>query len=135
MSDKTSLTLLPGLLCNDALWAHQVKTLADIAHMTVADMTRDDTVGAMADRVLAAAPPPPITALGALLGHITSGGDAASYQPMNVNFGLFPPIDTPKGAEKPQVNKKVRGKMRKAAIAERALEGLAEWLREDPPRA
>jgi methylenetetrahydrofolate--tRNA-(uracil-5-)-methyltransferase len=81
------------------------------------------------------APPPPITALGALLGHITGGGDAASYQPMNVNFGLFPPIDTPKGAEKPQVNKKVRGKMRKAAIAERALEGLAEWLREDPPRA
>jgi methylenetetrahydrofolate--tRNA-(uracil-5-)-methyltransferase len=69
------------------------------------------------------------------LGHITGGGDAASYQPMNVNFGLFPPIDTPKGAEKPQVNKKVRGKMRKAAIAERALEGLAEWLREDPPRA
>ncbi|MBL4691020.1 MAG: alpha/beta fold hydrolase [Rhodospirillales bacterium] len=56
MSDKTSLTLLPGLLCDHALWAHQVKTLADIAHMTVADLTRDDTVGAMADRVLAAAP-------------------------------------------------------------------------------
>ena len=35
--------------------------------------------------------PPPTTALGALLGHITGGGDAATFQPMNVNFGLFPP--------------------------------------------
>ena len=37
-------------------------------------------------------PPPPTTALGALLAHITGGADAASYQPMNVNFGLFPPV-------------------------------------------
>ncbi len=44
-----------------------------------------------AGRVLA--PPPPATALGALLGHITGGADAASYQPMNVNFGLFPPVE------------------------------------------
>ena len=41
-------------------------------------------------RVLA--PPPPETALGALLGHITGGAEAEGYQPMNVNFGLFPPI-------------------------------------------
>ncbi|MBT4119209.1 MAG: methylenetetrahydrofolate--tRNA-(uracil(54)-C(5))-methyltransferase (FADH(2)-oxidizing) TrmFO [Rhodospirillaceae bacterium] len=77
-------------------------------------------------RVLA--PPPPITALGALLGHITGGGDANSYQPMNVNFGLFPPIETQVDPEKPKVNKKLRGKLRKTAIAERALEALAEWL-------
>jgi methylenetetrahydrofolate--tRNA-(uracil-5-)-methyltransferase len=38
-------------------------------------------------------PPPGTTALGALLGHITGGADAAIYQPMNVNFGLFPPIE------------------------------------------
>src|SRR5688572_30546404 len=37
-------------------------------------------------------PPPPTTAIGALLGHITGGADADSYQPMNVNFGLFPPV-------------------------------------------
>lgn len=74
------------------------------------------------------APPPPITALGALLGHITGGGDASSYQPMNVNFGLFPPIETQEDPEKPKVNKKLRGKLRKTAIAERALESLAEWL-------
>jgi methylenetetrahydrofolate--tRNA-(uracil-5-)-methyltransferase len=38
------------------------------------------------------APPPQETALGALLGHITGGAEAESYQPMNVNFGLFPPV-------------------------------------------
>ena len=38
-------------------------------------------------------PLPPTTALGALLGHITGGADADIYQPMNVNFGLFPPIE------------------------------------------
>jgi methylenetetrahydrofolate--tRNA-(uracil-5-)-methyltransferase len=63
-----------------------------------------------------------------LLGHITGGGDANSYQPMNVNFGLFPPIETQVDPEKPKVNKKLRGKLRKTAIAERALEALAEWL-------
>jgi methylenetetrahydrofolate--tRNA-(uracil-5-)-methyltransferase len=37
-------------------------------------------------------PPPPTTALGALLGHITGGAAAETFQPMNVNFGLFPPL-------------------------------------------
>jgi methylenetetrahydrofolate--tRNA-(uracil-5-)-methyltransferase len=57
-------------------------------------------IGLLAARFAAAelggetlAPPPPTTALGALLGHITGGADAATYQPMNVNFGLFPPLD------------------------------------------
>src|SRR3546814_11948743 len=45
----------------------------------------------LAGRALPPPPPPPETALGALLGHITGGADAASYQPMNVHFGLFPP--------------------------------------------
>jgi methylenetetrahydrofolate--tRNA-(uracil-5-)-methyltransferase len=56
-------------------------------------------VGLLAGRFAAAellggelASPPPETALGALLGHITGGAEADSYQPMNVNFGLFPPI-------------------------------------------
>src|SRR3954447_20271963 len=56
-------------------------------------------IGLLARRVAAAqlkgetpAPPPLSTALGALLGHITGGADSASYQPMNVNFGLFPPV-------------------------------------------
>ena len=44
-------------------------------------------------RVHAPVAPPATTAMGALLGHITGGADAATFQPMNVNFGLFPPID------------------------------------------
>ena len=53
------------------------------------------------------APPPPTTALGALLEHITGGADARSFQPMNVNFGLFPPI-----AEAPAEGKRLKGAAR-----------------------
>ena len=65
------------------------------------------------------AAPPPTTALGALLGHITGGAEAASFQPMNVNFGLFPEL--PKAG-------KIRGKDRKQALSSRALADLAAWL-------
>lgn len=50
------LLLLPGLLCDQALWAHQARHLADLGPVTVADLTRDDSLGAMAARVLEAAP-------------------------------------------------------------------------------
>jgi pimeloyl-ACP methyl ester carboxylesterase len=56
MSDRMPLVLLPGLLCDARLWRHQVENLADIADVTVADLTRDDTMAGMAARVLAAAP-------------------------------------------------------------------------------
>ena len=56
MSDRTSLLLLPGLLCTDRLWQAQIKALDDVADAQVADLTRDDSVGAMAERVLAHAP-------------------------------------------------------------------------------
>ncbi|PWG01245.1 methylenetetrahydrofolate--tRNA-(uracil(54)-C(5))-methyltransferase (FADH(2)-oxidizing) TrmFO [Sphingosinicella humi] len=61
--------------------------------------------------------PPPTTALGALLGHITGGAEAENYQPMNVNFGLFPPIEG-----------KVKKKDRKSAYTGRAREALSEWM-------
>ena len=61
--------------------------------------------------------PPATTAMGALLAHITGDAEAASYQPMNVNFGLFPPVD-------PEVKKK----QRKEAYTARAKADLAEWL-------
>jgi methylenetetrahydrofolate--tRNA-(uracil-5-)-methyltransferase len=61
--------------------------------------------------------PPPTTALGALLSHITGGADAETFQPMNVNFGLFPPLTG-----------KFRGRDRKAAMSRRALDDLAAWL-------
>ena len=63
-------------------------------------------------------PPPAQTALGALLGHITGGADADSYQPMNVNFGLFPPVADD-----------VRKKDRKLAYTARAGAALTDWLR------
>jgi methylenetetrahydrofolate--tRNA-(uracil-5-)-methyltransferase len=80
-------------------------------------------IGLLAGRFAAAeaagetpSPPPPETAMGALLAHITGGADAETFQPMNVNFGLFPPIEgAPKGRE------------RKRALAERALAAADAW--------
>ena len=66
------------------------------------------------------ASPPTETALGALLGHITGGADAESFQPMNVNFGLMPPI--------PGRSKKAD---RKKMYTERAREKLAGWLQHE----
>ena len=61
--------------------------------------------------------PPPTTAFGALLAHITGGADEKTFQPMNVNFGLFPEL---KGA---------RGKDRKRAMSHRAIADLEAWLK------
>jgi len=61
--------------------------------------------------------PPRTTALGALLAHITGDAEADSYQPMNVNFGLFPPVDT-----------EVKKKVRKEAYTARAKADLAGWI-------
>ncbi|HEV2161239.1 MAG TPA: alpha/beta fold hydrolase [Stellaceae bacterium] len=57
MARKTPLVLLPGLLCDAALWHGQIAGLADVAESSVADLTRDDSLAAMARRVLQAAPP------------------------------------------------------------------------------
>src|SRR3954453_2577574 len=88
-------------------------------------------IGLLAGRFAAAelagaapTPPPPETALGALLGHITGGAEADSYQPMNVNFGLFPPIDG-----------KRKKADRKKAYTERAKAALEAWMHPLPPRA
>jgi methylenetetrahydrofolate--tRNA-(uracil-5-)-methyltransferase len=67
------------------------------------------------------APPPPTTAFGALLAHITGGGDAKTFQPMNCNFGLFPPL-----TDVPTKNKKQFD--RKKAYAHRARADLNAWL-------
>jgi pimeloyl-ACP methyl ester carboxylesterase len=57
MSVRVPLILLPGLLCDSGLWRAQATALADIAAVEVADLTRDDSIAAMARRVLGAAPP------------------------------------------------------------------------------
>jgi methylenetetrahydrofolate--tRNA-(uracil-5-)-methyltransferase len=65
-----------------------------------------------------AMPPPPVeTALGALLNHITCGADAETYQPMNVNFGLMPPIEG-----------RTRKADRKKIYTDRARAALKAWL-------
>lgn len=54
---RTPLVLVPGLTCTRALWQAQIEALADVADMTVADHMRDDTMAAIASRILASAPP------------------------------------------------------------------------------
>ncbi len=65
-------------------------------------------------------PPPPETAMGALITHITGGAEAKTFQPMNVNFGLFPPIDA-RGGRKGR-------KDRYKAYTDRAKEPFTAWL-------
>jgi methylenetetrahydrofolate--tRNA-(uracil-5-)-methyltransferase len=82
------------------------------------------------------APPPGTTALGALLGHITGGHietiepGSRSFQPMNINFGLFPPLASPP-TKKPD-GSRLRGNektvAKKQAISARALTDLDRWI-------
>ncbi len=65
-------------------------------------------------------PPPNTTAMGALITHITGDADAKHFQPMNVNFGLFPPIDAKQGRK----NRKTRYK----AYTDRAKADFLTWL-------
>ncbi|OYY72155.1 methylenetetrahydrofolate--tRNA-(uracil(54)-C(5))-methyltransferase (FADH(2)-oxidizing) TrmFO [Sphingomonas sp. 28-63-12] len=81
-------------------------------------------IGLLAGRFAAAelaggtlTPPPVETALGALLHHITGAAEAATYQPMNVNFGLFPPIEG-----------RTKKADRKLLYTGRARTALAEWM-------
>jgi methylenetetrahydrofolate--tRNA-(uracil-5-)-methyltransferase len=96
-------------------------------------------VGLLAGRFAAAerlgrtlAPPPPTTALGALVGHITGGhldAGARSFQPMNINYGLMPPIDgLPKRADDGRrLGSKEKGRTKKRLVGERALADLEVW--------
>ncbi len=95
-------------------------------------------MGMMAGRFAAAErlakrsePPPPTTAFGALVAHVTGGHIAdgkGSFQPMNVNFGLFPTIDAPThGPDGKKLKGEERGRAKKLAMAERALSDLAAW--------
>jgi methylenetetrahydrofolate--tRNA-(uracil-5-)-methyltransferase len=89
--------------------------------------------------------PPPTTAHGALLAHVTGGhlepADSAdhgarSYQPMNVNFGLFPP---PCGPLKSDNGRRLRGTQKslakKRALTRRALDDLDRWITGELPVA
>ncbi len=79
--------------------------------------------------------PPPTTALGALIAHVTGGhldAGTGSFQPMNINYGLLPPMDQPKfdhqGRKLPPQD---RGRARKRLMSVRALQDLDAWLARD----
>ena len=89
-------------------------------------------MGLLAGRMAAAerlgrplAPPPPTTALGALVAHVTGGAEAALFQPMNVNFGLFPPLDAARGGRKGR-------RERYKGYTDRAKADFAAWLAPTP---
>jgi methylenetetrahydrofolate--tRNA-(uracil-5-)-methyltransferase len=95
-------------------------------------------VGLLAGRFAAAerrgqsiTPPPPTTALGGLVGHITGGhlmGAKASFQPMNINYGLLPPMEPPKrDAEGNRLGAKEKTRIKKRMMGDRALADLATW--------
>ena len=83
-------------------------------------------------------PPPPTSALGSLLGHITGGhletidNGPRSFQPMNVNFGLFPPLPSPptRNAEGVRLRGSEKTVARKQALSARALADLDRWIAE-----
>ncbi|MCM2344817.1 MAG: methylenetetrahydrofolate--tRNA-(uracil(54)-C(5))-methyltransferase (FADH(2)-oxidizing) TrmFO [Alphaproteobacteria bacterium] len=90
------------------------------------------SVGIMAGRFAAAERrgqsldlPPLTTAMGAMLNHITGGADAETFQPMNINFGLFPPLALQDARGRP-----IRGTDKKRETTARALRDLDGWLQE-----
>ncbi|MEP7174057.1 MAG: methylenetetrahydrofolate--tRNA-(uracil(54)-C(5))-methyltransferase (FADH(2)-oxidizing) TrmFO [Aestuariivirga sp.] len=98
-------------------------------------------MGLMAGRMAAAerrgegfAVPPATTAHGALINHITGGHiettdkGTGSFQPMNVNFGLFPPVDAPKRVEGKRLDHTEKAAARKRAYTSRAKADFAAWL-------
>jgi methylenetetrahydrofolate--tRNA-(uracil-5-)-methyltransferase len=99
-------------------------------------------VGLIAGRMAAAErlgailrPPPPTTAIGALLNHITGGhietidNGPQSFQPMNVNFGLFPPIEfTPKSDDGKKLRGPEKALAKKRALSARADSEMKLWL-------
>ncbi len=91
------------------------------------------SVGLMAGRYAVAerlgqtpSAPPSTTALGALLDHITGGADEKTFQPMNINFGLFPDLGDDEGLN--EKGRRLKGKDRKQAMSDRARRDLKAWL-------
>ncbi|MBW3560009.1 MAG: methylenetetrahydrofolate--tRNA-(uracil(54)-C(5))-methyltransferase (FADH(2)-oxidizing) TrmFO [Proteobacteria bacterium] len=77
----------------------------------------------------AAEAPPPTTALGALLNHVTGGHVGGAFQPMNINYGLLPPMMGPKrDADGNKIPSHERGRAKKRVMSERALSDLDGWL-------
>ena len=120
MTTRVPLVFMPGLLCDAALWRHQLETLGDMAEMTVADMTQDDEIEGMARRMLDSAPD-----RFALCG-LSMGGYAAQavmrLAPERVSRLAL--LDTAPGADTPE---RTAGRMELMAMASQGdLEGVIE---------
>ena len=109
-------------------------------------------MGLMAGRMAAAEldgynmmPPPPTTAHGALISHITGGHlsddddtmttKARSFQPMNVNFGLFPEVQVPRDENGKRPRGKAKKPARQLAYTSRAKNDFSDWLNGNISRA
>ena len=114
-TNKIPLFLLPGLLCDDALWAHQTETLADVADITVVDMTLDSNVQDMAKRVLAKAPKTFALAGFSMGGYVAQ--EVMRQAPGRVSRLAL--LDTSADADTPEKNKQ-----RKGFIAQLGLGGF-----------
>ena len=75
------------------------------------------------------APPPPETAMGALVEHITGGHlEGSKFQPMNINYGLLPPLEAPKvDGDGKKIPHKERGRAKKRLMSLRGLDALKAW--------
>ena len=83
-----------------------------------------------------ASPPPPTTTLGALLGHITGGhveSGGRSFQPMNINYGLLPPVEIERVAGTKKPGRTEAGQAKKRAVADRASAGSGGVADPAPP--
>ena len=96
---------------------------SDVARDALPGYVESSAVGLMAGMMTAAelagepwTAPPSTSAMGALLSHITGDAEASDYQPMNINFGLFPPLHD------------VKKKDRKQAYTSRAKDDFGAWL-------
>ena len=119
-------------LLDSQLRLHKMPRLRFAGQITgVEGYVESAAIGGMAGRMAAAEimgsqweAPSEITAHGALLQHITGGAMADSFQPMNVNFGLFPELDA---SDNKTGKRKLKGRDRKAAFARRALKAMQGW--------
>jgi methylenetetrahydrofolate--tRNA-(uracil-5-)-methyltransferase len=82
------------------------------------------------------APPPEETALGALISHVTGGhltDGKSSFQPMNINYGLLPPMEAPRhGEDGKRLKPPERGRAKKRLMGLRAVEALDRWRADLP---
>jgi methylenetetrahydrofolate--tRNA-(uracil-5-)-methyltransferase len=118
-------------LLNDTLQLKNMPRLRFAGQITGCEgYVESAAVGIMAGRFaacerlgLTCSAPWPTTAMGSILAHITGGGNADTFQPMNVNFGLFPYIEDTTG-----LRGKERGREKKKLMALRALSHIDQWL-------